>query len=277
MRCLPARARARTPRGSAARPAARADAGARGSRRACLRSRPRPCRAGRRRRGGSRRSARVTADARALEHPVGDVDGDNAVEALGEHAGHASRAAADLDAGASARIGAEPPEQALELGSRGRRIAHELVDAVGRGGRVPRRPHLVPGHRQRVRLRLADGRSHRAAGRPVHAVALGAPRGRRDADVPRRRLLGNARGGRQARARVRAAVSGRPRARRRRERRGLRAAALLPRGRRRPLGVSPPLPRRPRCSAARRAISPGCGPCASPPSPTRCCGRSAAS
>ena len=89
----------------------------------------------------------------ALEHPVGDVDGDDAVEALGEHAGHAPRAAADLDADTSPRVGAQPPEQALELRPRGRRVADELVDAVGRGRRVPRRPHPVPGHRQRVRLR----------------------------------------------------------------------------------------------------------------------------
>ena len=213
----------------------------------------------------------------ALQHPLRDVDGDDAVEALGEHAGHAPRAAADLDADAASRIRSKPPEQALELGSGGRRVAHELVDAVGRGGRVPGRPHPVPGHRQRVRLRLVDGRSHRAAGRPVHAVALGAPRGRRDADVPRRRLLGDARGGRPARARVRAPVSGRPRARRRRERRrswsGCASASRSTTTTRSSSAAFAAT----RCSAARRATWPAYGPCALPQSPMRCCGRSAAS
>ena len=91
-------------------------------------------------------------------------------------------------------------------------------------------------------------------------VADGAARGGRDADVPRRGLLGDARGGRQARARVRAAVAGRPRARRRRERRGLERAALSAWPSTTTTRSSCAAFAATRCSAARRASCAGCAP-----------------
>ncbi len=54
---------------------------------------------------------RVDLPRGAVEHHRRHVHGDHAVEAACEQARHPPRAAADLDAGAAAGVGAEPREQ----------------------------------------------------------------------------------------------------------------------------------------------------------------------
>src|SRR5581483_6672985 len=83
----------------------------------------------------------------------------------------------------------------------------------------------------------AHGRRRPAPAGPVLPCPLGAPRWRRDPDVPRRGLRHRAPG----RPRRRLAAARRDDAPARDERGGVRAASLLPRDRRRPYGVRPPL------------------------------------
>ena len=119
-----------------------------------------------------------------------------------------------------------------------------------------------------------DGRARGRAPRAVFAGALGAPRGRRDAAVPRRDRHRAARGRRPARARPGGAVARRDRDDPRRHGGGGRAAALDPRARRRPLPVPGARRATTPCSGLRRGRCAGCGRCGRRRSRSRCCGRS---
>ena len=162
-------------------------------------------------------------------------------------------------------------EQPFELGARGRRVADVVINGLRSRGRIPGRPHLVP---------------DTAEGSPTSRAPLGWPAWSRpsslragpyslalsaqhDGDATRTfrdgvshgRLVGGARPraafARQSLRRARSPSS-------RRERRGARAAPLLPRGSTTITRSSSGAFRDdPLLGARRRAISPGCGPCGS--------------
>ena len=186
-----ATARGRTPPGSGARRLVQAGAGARGSRPACPRRRPRSCRADRPRRGGSRRWTRSPPRGRGRACPADTSTARTrskrsartpVIRPARSRPRHTSRPADRRRGGRT-----DPRARLAQLPDR-RRTHRRSTPRRHPTSSSSRRPDTGEGSPSRRALRLVDGRGDRPAGRPVHAVPVGAPRGGR---ATRRRFGGH--------------------------------------------------------------------------------------